>query len=88
MLRRVGRAATRLAPLSTAPDPAPPPHSLPFQEIPSLSTRQLLSIVNPYNQARLAGIYTQFFKEHGDIFKLRFPGSKYYLVCRSGFSLW
>ena len=48
-----------------------------FTCLPTLSRRDLLTFINPYNEKKLKPILCSLFTKYGSIFKLRIPGSRY-----------
>ena len=48
-----------------------------FTCLPTLSRRDLLTFINPYNEKKLKPILCSLFTKYGSIFKLRLPGSRY-----------
>ena len=51
-----------------------------FACVPTLSSRDLLTFISPYNERRLKPIFSDLFSKYGDIFKLKVPGSRYQQV--------
>ena len=51
-----------------------------FDSVPTLSIRDMLTFVNPYNEKILKTVFKDLFNKYGQIFKLKVPGSKYHQV--------
>merc|ERR1711936_1172869 len=51
-----------------------------FNCIPTVSNKDILRYVNPYNEKYLKRIFFDFFSKYGQIYKMKIPGSRYHQV--------
>ena len=51
-----------------------------FDDLPSLSLGEIARFANPFSVKHMKPLFETLFNKHGNIFKLRYPGSKYYQV--------
>ena len=49
-----------------------------FDDLPSLSLGEIARFANPFSVKHMKPLFETLFEKYGNIFKLRYPGSKYY----------
>ena len=51
-----------------------------FTDMPSLSLGEIARFANPFSVKHMKPLFQTLFDKHGNIFKLKYPGSKYHQV--------